>query len=676
MTFSRLIALVLFLPVPLLAASDEPKIKDAESGSHDSVAAGYQLVNTYEYPGFKVAQFNLPVLSHYSYILFSGSEALIIDPGRDIAVYLDFVKKNNLKAIGVFLTHSHADFVAGHMELAHALGVPVHKGAPADFKYEPLKEGSTLKVGDIQVKFIETPGHTPDSMCAYAYGTKDAEHPAAIFTGDTLFVGSIGRPDLLEGTMTAAALASMSYDSWFNKLAKAGDDAVVFPAHGAGSLCGANLGDQPFSTIGAEKKSNPYVQHRGRGEFIAAVLAGLPEAPQYFKHDAAMNRKGPELVDWSAPPPAEVPADAALTDSAKNYVVDLRPAAEYAAGHIPNSVNIALRGRLETWIGIMVPWGARLVLVGSQSDLAEAVKRLPRVGYHADVITWESWQKAGLPLAKSGTIKPGELNSDLQKGTAPVIVDVRLPNEWAEMRIGATANLPLQHLDELAAKLDPTQPVITVCNSAYRSSMAVGILERHGFKQISSMAGGTEAWVEAGLSTTGSGAVCSIPAAPTAGRSDPRRAVRLPDRMAISELTALIKDLPGTFDLVDIRPPEQFADYAIPGARNADIADVVSNSVFLAGAGPLIVVDRDGTLAMAVAGILSQKTDRPIKALNGGVEAYWENRELRSAVQEVKLTGAPAASKPPTAAPSGLPKPAQPTPPPAKETPKKKSAGC
>jgi rhodanese-related sulfurtransferase len=264
----------------------------------------------------------------------------------------------------------------------------------------------------------------------------------------------------------------------------------------------------------------------------------------------------------------------------------------------------------------------------------------------------------------------------MEQGTAPIIVDVRLPNEWMGVRIGTVVNLPLNHLSELSAKLDPAQPVVTVCNSAYRSSMAIGILERKGFKQVSSLAGGSEAWIEAGLPVYGA-------EAKKQAAVEPKRGIRLAERIGSTELLALVKDLPGTFDLIDIRPADQVADYAIPGAQQVDIADALSNPAYLAGVGPLIVMDRDGTLAMMVAGVLSQKTQRPIKALTGGAQAYWEATELKAVVREVGLPGVGAGRA--TSAGNAVgptPTPANPAPgtPPAKPTspekPKKKSAGC
>jgi rhodanese-related sulfurtransferase/glyoxylase-like metal-dependent hydrolase (beta-lactamase superfamily II) len=664
-------AVTAMLAMPALSA-DPPKIKDSESATHGTDDAQHQIVDTYRYPGFEVVQVNLPVLSHYSYILASGKEALVVDPDRDVQFYLDYAAKNGLAIKGVYLTHSHADFVAGHLEIVKAANCPIYQSAQsgAGYKIEGLKDGSTFKIGTAVLKILETPGHTPDGTCAVVYAGDDGKTGKVVLTGDTLFIGSVGRPDLLEGKMTAATLASMGFDSWTNKLAKLDDSVLVLPAHGAGSLCGAHLSDSPKSTIGAERASNPYLQYKSRNDFIMAVLRELPDTPQYFGHDAAMNRQGPPLVNWDAPMPEEAKADQGLTEPSKVYLADIRSAPAYAAEHIPNSVNIGLRGRLETWVGIMVPWvmqtDGKLVLVGSKEELKEALLRLNRIGYKAGVTTMETWKAASLPTRKVELVKPADLHAQMTTGKAPMIVDVRLPSEWMGLRIGDVVNLPLNRLGELSAKLDPTQPVVTVCNSAYRSSMAVGVLEGKGFKNVTSMAGGSEAWVEAGLPVIGAEVAKAFSAGPTAVK----RVIKLADRVSADDLKRLAKDLPGTFDMVDIRPADQFADYNIPGSRNVDVAEVLSNPAYLTGAGPLIIADRDGSLAMQVAGILSQKTQRTIKALHGGLESYWKD----AAMNEVgKATAIPA--KPAQAAPVVVPQPPQGEMPKV-EPPKKKSAGC
>jgi len=484
-------------------------------------------------------------------------------------------------------------------------------------------------------------------------------------TGDYLFVGGVGRPDLVVGT-TSATLAGMIFDTWTNKISKLDDSVKIFPAHGAGSLCGAHLKDSPYSTIGQERASNPNLQYTAKSEFVTAVLSELQEPPQYFGHNAAMNRNGPDLVDWANIQMSQIPADLSLTDTNKYYVVDIRDSKNYAQDHIPNSVNVGLRGRLETWVGIMVPWGSNLVLCGSEVELTEAVYRLYRVGYSAKVIKFEDWQKSNLGTAKNDLVKSAELYDLMQQGKEPIIVDVRLPNEWMGLRIGTVLNLPLNKLSVLSSKLNPDEPVVTVCNSAYRSSMAVGVLERNGFIKASSLDGGSEAWIEAGLPVYGSETKTSVSATP-------KRIVPLPERISAAELKRLMMDLPGTFDLVDIRPAGHYKDYSLPGSVSVDIADLINNPAYLTGAGPLIIVDRDGSLAMAAGGILSQKTQRQIKALYGGLEAYWQQSglspDMTTTIPQQLKPVSPSTSPPITPTPS---KPLEQKP----QTPKKKSAGC
>lgn len=636
-------------------------IKDAESATHGTDASQYQVVDTYEFPGFKLIQINLPVLSHYSYLVVSDGQALVVDPGRDIQFYQDLIREQQLKVMGLYLTHSHADFVAGHMEITRAFSCPIYQSAKSQAAYaiQTLAEGTVITVGQATVKSMDTPGHVVDGTSVLVF-SPGKDQPELMLSGDYLFVGSVGRPDLVVGT-TSAALAGMAYDTWHDKVSQLPDAVKVFPAHGAGSLCGAHLRDAPFTTIGEERASNPYLQYRAKTEFVTAVLSDLSDPPQYFGHNAAMNRQGPPLVDWTETQGDKKTPSLALTDTAQGYVVDLRDSQAYAVGHLPNAVNIGLRGRFEIWTGIMIPWGSSLILYGEDQDIKEGLHRLHRVGYTAKTLLFSEWQQAGLPLKKNALITPQSLYAAMQTHTEPIIVDVRLPSEWMGLRIGTVLNLPLNKLAVLSAKLSKEDPVVAVCNSAYRSTLAIGILEREGFTQATSLNGGSEAWVEAGYPVYG--------AQPHAGAvAIPRKVVPLPERICASELSRLLLDLPGTFDLVDIRPAAMFADYSIPGSVNVDIADLIGNPAYLTGAGPLIVVDRDGSLAMAVAGILSQKTQRPIKAVFGGLEAYWSQQ------------GAPAVT--PGFSPSlPLPPALQSTPAPAApaqapQKPTKKSAGC
>ena len=642
------------------------EIQDAEAATHGDAAALYQIIQTYEFPEVKIIQLELAVLSHYSYLVISDGDCLVVDPGRDISTYLALAKKEGATIQGVWLSHSHADFIAGHMEFIKQLDVPIYisQRAGAGFVHKPLKEGATIEVGQAVLTLLETPGHTLDSMCAVVSSKQNPGKPLVLFSGDTLFIGSVGRPDLMGGDVAASSLASMMFDTWTKKLSKLPDDVLVLPAHGAGSLCGAHLSDQPSSTIGQQRVENAILRQKSRGEFIAAILEGLPVAPQYFAHDAAINRKGPEPVDWNPASPPWVEPSAELTDPSKYYVVDLRDAKSFAAGHIPNSVNIGLRGRLETWTGIMVPWDAQLVVAGSEEELKEAVYRLHRVGFRPKCVSFDQWKEAGLPLKQSELIEPRALYALMQSPESPVIVDVRLPSEWMALRIGATVNLPLNELAADSGKLDRSQHLVAVCNSAYRSSMAVGVLQRQGFEHVASMDGGTEAWVAAGL---------PVLEAKTEGVTGtaPKRVVKLAERISADELKRMLMDLPGTFQLVDIRPAAYFADYHLPGSQNVDVAEVIGNPAYLTRAGPLIIVDRDGSLAMMVGGILSQKTERSVKVLFGGLEAYW-SASIPSA--GACPAGSPDVSVP--VSPGPMTTPAVPPAAPPTGASKKKSAGC
>lgn len=651
---------------------------DAEAATHGDQAAVVDLVaeTAIREPDFVFRQYNLAVLSHYSYLLGSQGAAWIVDPDRDVSRYLKDAQELGLKITGIYLTHSHADFVAGHTELAKATGATIYCNAAtgAGYPHKGLKDKDELRLGALRLVLITTPGHTPDGTCLLVYsGTPE---PRLLLTGDTLFIGSVGRPDLMGGTISGAALAAMGYQSWTEKLALLPDATRFFPAHGAGSLCGAHLSDQPVSTIGEQKRSNPYLQHHDLHSYVTAVLTGLPQAPAYFSHNAQMNHDGPPLVDWSAAMPAALtPADVQQRAAAGTWLVDTRSGADFASGCVPGAINIGIRGRFETWFGMMIPWGAPFVLIGPDDDVREATFRLHRIGFDQPTGYLAggvgAWKQAGLPLRTVTLVSPQDLLAQMKQGTAPVVVDVRLPSEWTDLRIAQNLlNIPLGDLAVSTARLDPTMPVVTVCNSSYRSSMAAALLLKAGFKDVRNLAGGSEAWIEDGLPTFGAApAQCAAPAPASAGAAPMIQDIRLPDQMGVAELKRLLMDLPGTFDLVDIRPAEQFADYHVPGARNVPAAAALGDPALLAGPAPLILVDRDGTLAMAVAGALCQKTSRPVKVLFGGTEAYW--RETMPGNLGTMPTLLPATPPPPAAAPVvPVTPPAAPTP------PKKRSAGC
>lgn len=639
---------------------------DAEAVAHDDEAAAVSLVKETEQKtaDYVFRQYNLGVLSHYSYLVGSGGEAMVVDPARDITRYLADARELGLKITRVYLTHSHADFVAGHTELAKATGAEVIMNAAtgALFPHKAVKDGESISFGNVRAVVMTTPGHTPDGTCMALHYPASREKPVLLFTGDTLFIGSVGRPDLMGEGMTAAALAEMGFYSWRDKLSKLDDATRIFPAHGAGSLCGAHLSDKPVSTIGEQRRENVYLQHKDLLSYVMAVIDGLPEAPQYFKHNAAMNHDGPPLVDWEKVMPAEIPAsDVAAQIGKGTWLVDVRDAARFAAAHVKGSINIGIRGRFETWTGITIPWGEPFVLAGSDDEIREAATRLKRIGYDSPSGALrggpEAWKKAGLALGSLKLVKPVALYQQMQSGTAPIIVDVRLPNEWMALRIGNVLNIPVNRMFTDSKRLSKEMPVLTVCNSAYRSSMAASMLLKMGFKDVINMEGGSQAWIAAGLPTIS--AAKDAQGAAAAGV----RALRLPERLAAAELKRMLMDIPGTFELVDIRPREQVADYSLPGAMNADISDVIASPAYLNGSAPLVLVDRDGSLAMAVGGILSQKTPRPIKVLYGGLEAYWKESGIVAApavkAQAVKPAPAPA-----------VPAPAAPQP------AKKKSAGC
>ncbi|MGQ9592451.1 MAG: MBL fold metallo-hydrolase, partial [Planctomycetota bacterium] len=480
-----LIAVAAWLALPH-GASAHPAVEDAEAAAHEDAAAMPQIAFEERIGNFIVRQYQLACLSQFSYLLVSDGAAAVIDPLRDVEVYLKDAEALGAKIRYAILTHSHADFVAGHTELARAAGAEILKSAEggAGFPHRPMKDGDAIELGSTRLAFWATPGHTLDSTTILASVPGAASDPAYAFTGDTLFIGSIGRPDLIGGDLTAAVLARKAYRS-VERLRKLPDGTKILPAHGAGSLCGAHLSDETVSTMGVEKLRNPFLRERSEASFVAEMISKLPVAPAYFSYNAQLNRKGPPIVDRTGElPPALPPARVEALTREGAWVVDVRSRGPYAAGHIPGSVNIAVRGRIGTWAGTIVPHTDPIVLVGTEDEVREAQFRLRRIAYENVVGHLEggleAWKAAGLPVRATKSLGPKDLLAAIREGREPMIVDVRSPEEFESLRLGDYANIPLADYRRFGQVLDKTQPVLVVCNSAYRSSLAVGLLERQG----------------------------------------------------------------------------------------------------------------------------------------------------------------------------------------------------
>jgi rhodanese-related sulfurtransferase/glyoxylase-like metal-dependent hydrolase (beta-lactamase superfamily II) len=672
-------SLLLGLSPGRLLASEKKVEGDAEAAKHGYEAAYHQVIEEETSPDFVFRQYDLAVLSHYSYMVASGGEAMIIDPSRDVDRYIKDANKLGFKITRVYLTHSHADFVAGHMELAQKTGakILINGEAGADYPHSPVTDYDEIKFGKVRAVVRLTPGHTPDGTCLFLHYPDRLKDPKLVFTGDTLFIGSVGRPDLMGGTISAAELATMGYNTWQKVLSKVPHETKIYPAHGAGSLCGANLSDEPVSTFGEQWKENPYFQYKDLATYVMSVLDGLPEAPQYFKHNAKMNKLGPALVEASEKLPQALSSQEVEQMVQRGaWLLDVREAGLFAEGHVPDSINIPIRGRFETWAGTMIPWGTPFVIIGSEEEAMEARFRLSRIGYDRPAGYLKggvpAWRNDAGPVKTVMMVKPRELNKQIQQGTAPVLVDVRLPKEWMGLRIAdKMLNMPINALHLEAMRLDPAMPVMTICNSAYRSSMGASVLLKAGFKDVRNLEGGSQAWIEEGLPTYSSKKV--------EGKEDEAAStyVDLPERMSVQDLAQRLLDLPGSIDIVDIRPKWQFEEYHIPGSANIALSEVLHDPALLVGKSPLVIVCRDGFLSATVAGAIFSKSERPIKYLAGGVSRYWDEIMLPPGI--INETGMERGLAIPQDSPIRKPQPpsAEKTAPePPKPKKKRANAGC
>ncbi|MBN9298690.1 MAG: MBL fold metallo-hydrolase [Filimonas sp.] len=443
-------------------------------------------------------------LSEAAYYIESEGEAAIIDPLRDIEEYLQLATKRKATIKYIFETHFHADFVSGHVDLAQATNAQIIYGPNAEvgFTAHIAKDRETFKLGKLSIEVLHTPGHTMESTCYLLKDENGNDH--AIFTGDTLFVGDVGRPDLAQKgeELTMDDLAGMLYDSLQKKIIPLADSVIIYPAHGAGSSCGKNLGPETHSTIGDEKNSNYALQPQSREEFIKAVTEGLTAPPQYFPINARINKEGYEALDnilSKGLTAHSVDAFKALKNEDNIVVLDTRRADTFTMGFVPGSISIGLEGRFAEWAGSLLPFDKTLLLVTEQGKEKESIIRLARVGFQnfAGYLEggFEAWQKSGEEIDMIIDIEADELAMDLPFDDNIVVMDVRKEAEFADGHVKDAVNVPLTSLIDPASMsaINDEDNVYVHCAGGYRSVIASSLLKRQGIHNIRNVVGGWSA---------------------------------------------------------------------------------------------------------------------------------------------------------------------------------------
>jgi hydroxyacylglutathione hydrolase len=448
-------------------------------------------------------QFYLGCLAHASYLIGSDGEAAVVDPQRDVDEYLAEASAQGLEIKYVIETHLHADFVSGHQEIAARTGAQIIFGAQAgaEFEHQAVRDGEEMRMGQVVLRFIETPGHTPEGICVLVTDAEHPQEPPKLLTGDTLFIGDVGRPDLAGGKgYTPQTMAEMMYDSLHGKLLKLPDEVEVYPAHGAGSMCGRNMSKETSSTIGEQRKFNYALKAMSKDEFVKMMTADLPEAPSYFPKDAEINRSGARGLSELQPPQALTPEQ--VFELQNHVLLDVRSAADFGAAHVPGSMNIGLGGQFAMWAGSLIPLSASIVIIadtGAQID--ESVVRLARVGIE-NVKGYleggvESWRAAGLPVESIEQVSVAQLKEQLASDDLQ-IVDVRRPAEYVGGHVPRAINAPLASLDKNPLPLEKDKRTAVICAGGYRSSAAASLLQQKGFSNLLNVSGGTGAWINAG----------------------------------------------------------------------------------------------------------------------------------------------------------------------------------
>ena len=445
-------------------------------------------------------QFYVGCLAHASYLIGDRGEAVVVDPSRDVQMYLDEAHAHGLTIRWILETHLHADFVSGHRELAARTGATIAIGAKAEagYPHHPLSEGDEIRIGGVTIRALETPGHTPESLCFLVFEGEDREKPWGVLTGDTLFVGDVGRVDILSSRLPVQELAGLMYDSLHGKLLALPDDTRVYPAHGAGSLCGRSISKDSWSTIGRERLMNAALADHGREAFIADITRDVPETPVYFLHSRDLNKAGPSLDAQREFPPGLSPAAARTRVEAGAVLLDTRPAEAFAACHPQGALHVSLDGQFASWVGTLVRPDEEIVLLVDPERAEETVMRLSRVGYErvSGILEGgcERWCAEGLPSQSVPQIEPGELGKRSGK-----LLDVRRPGEWERFHLTGATLTPLASLPQRLADMDREAEWTTVCASGYRAMIAASLLQRAGFARVKNLAGGMDAYRRAGL---------------------------------------------------------------------------------------------------------------------------------------------------------------------------------
>jgi hydroxyacylglutathione hydrolase len=453
-------------------------------------------------------QFFVDGLACASYLVGCESQgiAAVVDPDRDVRKYLKAAENRGLKITHIIETHLHADHVSGNTDLAARTGaeIYVHEASGAQFPHKFLKDGDVIELGNVRIRVVHTPGHTPESITLLISDMTRAEEPWLALTGDTLFVGDIGRPDLV-GAEAARGLANDMYSTIFEKLLPLNDNLMIYPGHGAGSLCGKSIGAMRSTTLGFERKYNTALSARQREQFVEFAVSDLPEQPGNHRRIKAMNRQGPRPLGEVTDRPLSI-RDAIPHFQNGAGLLDTRPKADYVQGHIPGSVHLEADDQLSNRIGFVFrPDVPVILLLTDPLSYEDVVYSLARVGYE-DILGYlaeglDVWQKMGLPLATGDVrdVEPDELYQMLQSGESPVVVDVREPWEYQKGHVPGAILIPLGQFSARLSELDPEQPVAVICQSGSRSQSAAALLGQRGFKTIYNVSGGTSAWKHSGL---------------------------------------------------------------------------------------------------------------------------------------------------------------------------------